>query len=80
MLKLVNIRKNENIMEAEYIPESSDLKAHVSLDIETGEGDYELIEEYGWEYGRMAISGLRRTLEELKAGKEMRTERLVMWY
>ena len=33
MLKLVNIKLQNNIIEADYIPENSRLKAHVSINI-----------------------------------------------
>lgn len=35
MLKLINIVKREKVIEADYIPESSNKSAHISLDIET---------------------------------------------
>ena len=82
MLKLINIIKNENIIEADYIPEQSELKAHVRLNITNDEYEVENINEYGSMYGRMALSGLRRTIEELNKGKiiEVPKERLVAWY
>lgn len=82
MLKLINIKKGDNLIEADYIPESSNLKAHISLNIESQEYNAEEIEEYGAVYSRMAANGLIRTLDELNNGK-IKTppkERLVMWY
>jgi hypothetical protein len=82
MLKLINIRKTDNIIEADYIPENSKQKAHVSLNISTDEMSVETIEDFGSMYGRMAINGLKRTIEELKKGKinKVPEERVVMWY
>ena len=82
MLKLVNIVKNNNRIEADYIPENSSKKAHISLDTDTHEYSAENIEEYGEIYGRMAANGLIRTLNELEKNKisSIPKERLVMWY
>lgn len=82
MLKLINLKMNENIIEADYIPEQSNEKAHISLNVLTDEHGTEKLEGYGSMYARMALSGLRRTLEELESGKisEVPKERTVMWY
>ena len=82
MLKLVNIVKSKDKIEADYIPENSNKAAHISLDINTEEYKSEEIAEYGPMYCRMAANGLIRTLEELRDGKrkEIPSERIVMWY
>ncbi|MCM1008853.1 MAG: hypothetical protein NC485_13235 [Ruminococcus flavefaciens] len=82
MLKLINIKKTDNIIEADYIPESSQQKAHVSLNVSTNEISVETIEDFGSMYERMAINGLKRTIEELNNGKinKVPEERVVMWY
>lgn len=82
MLELINIKLNELFIEADYIPENSNKKAHVSVNRSTGKGKADIIEEYGSMYSRMAINGLKRTLEEYKNGKitDMPKRRLVMWY
>lgn len=82
MLKLINITKNENIIEADYIPEESNKSAHVKLNISTDDFNAENIEEYGSMYSRMALFGLRKTVDELNSGKinKIPKERLVMWY
>lgn len=80
MLKLVNITKNDNVIEADYIPESSDLKAHASYNMETGEESYEVLDEYDGTYGRMAINGIKMTIEEFEESGKLRKERVVMWY
>lgn len=82
MLKLVNIKLQNNIIEADYIPENSRLKAHVSINIEDENITIENIEEYGGMYRRMAIHGLRQILDELNSGEieSVPTERFVVWY
>lgn len=82
MLKLINIKKNENIIEADYIPEQSNSSAHVKLNISNDEYEVESIDDFGGMYSRMALNGLRRTLDELKNGKitAVPNERTVMWY
>ena len=68
------------MIEADYFPESDDRSAHVSLDTQTGSETKEIIEEYGGTYARMALSGLRRVLKDIREGKTVPTERVVMWY
>ena len=82
MLKLINIKNDKDIIEADYVPEGSSVKAHVSLSKTSREGHADVIEEYGTMYSRMAVNGLNRTLDELNSGiiKEIPTERLVMWF
>lgn len=82
MLKLINITNNEQTIEADYIPESTELKAHISLDKKTKKYNAEVVENYNYSYPRMAANGLIRTLEELDSGLIDQTpkERLVMWY
>lgn len=82
MLKLINIVKGKNKIEADYIPENSNKSAHISLDIETKKYTADEIAEYGSMYSRMAANGLIRTLEELRNGKREKipSERLIMWY
>lgn len=82
MLKLINLKMNENIIEADYIPEQSKEKAHISLNTLTDEFKSEEIKGYGSMYQRMALNGLKRTLEELANGKifDVPKDRIVMWY
>lgn len=82
MLKLINIKKNKDIIEADYIPENSLKQAHVSLNITSNEMSVEIIEDFGSMYGRMAVNGLRRIIEELTKStiNEVPKERVVMWY
>lgn len=82
MLKLINIKIVNNYIEADYIPESSDLICHISLNIDTHHYEAEALEQYGETYPRMAANGLIRTINELKSGSRnvLPKERLVMWY
>lgn len=82
MLKLINIIKTNKKIEANYIPENSDKEAHVYIDLLNGNSHADIIEEYGSMYSRMAINGLKRTLEELENGitNEPPENRMVMWY
>lgn len=82
MLKLINITKNENIIEADYIPEQSKVSAHVSLNINNDEYGIESVDGFGGMYTRMALNGLRRIADELKNQKNISVpkERTVMWF
>lgn len=82
MLKLINIIKGTNTIEADYIPEQSELKAHVKLNLLNDSEEIEKIEDFSAIYGRMAINGLSRTLEEYEKSiiLEIPKERIVMWY
>lgn len=82
MLKLINITMNEKTIEADYVPESSNQKGHISLDLKSKAYKAIPLENYGEQYCRMAANGLLRTLEELKSGKitSAPESRTVMWY
>lgn len=82
MLKLINIKKNNNYIEADYLPEDSMDMGYVKVDIRTEEiiesrhSKYEEpYEEYS-ECRMMAADGLIRLLEESALPKE----KIVMWY
>ncbi len=68
MLKLINIKDDKDTIEADYVPESSSVKAHVSLHKTSKDGHADVIEGYGTMYSRMAVNGLKRTLDELNSG------------
>jgi hypothetical protein len=74
--------KNDDVIEADYIPEHSEKKAHVALNVSTDDYTVEDIDEYGSMHSRMALNGLRRMIEELQKGKikEVPKEKIVMWY
>ena len=82
MLTLINITRNGNVIEADYIPENSSESAHVSLDFLTCEHKVDIIEEYGSMYSRMAVNGLKRIMNDIQDGeiKEAPEKRVVYWY
>lgn len=82
MLKLINIKMTDDIIEADYIPEDSSDTARVSMNLKNGDVSVETIEEYGKMYSRMAVNGLQKIFDELKSKKinEIPNERLVMWF
>ena len=82
MLKLINIVKNENNIEADYIPEQGGTKGHVTLNSLTEEGEGDIIDSYGTMYLSMALSGLRRILSEINNKKidDVPTEKMIVWY
>lgn len=80
MLKLKNIKVSGNLIEADYFPEQDNRSAHVSIDIKSGKETIQIIEDYGGMYARMALNGLRRTLDEINKGGNIQSERVVMWY
>ena len=82
MLTLINITRNGNVIEADYIPENSSESAHVSLDFLTCEHKVDIIEKYGSMYSRMAVNGLKRIMHDIQDGeiKEAPDKRIVYWY
>lgn len=82
MLTLINMVKTDDNIEADYIPEDGNVKAHVKLNVLSDEYDAEEIQDYGSMYVRMALNGLRRISDELQSGKiaELPSKRVVMWY
>ena len=82
MLKLINLKKDDINIEADFIPEDSDKIAHIIMNINSMEYSADEIEGFGKVYARMAANGLISTIEELNGGKieELPSERLVMWY
>lgn len=82
MLRLINIKRNGIMLEADYVPEQSDQTAHVVFDTIKDDGNGGTVEPYGFRYLSMALSGLERIASEIKSGKisEPPHERLVMWY
>ena len=79
MLRLINIKKSENTITAEYIPEDSNEVGMVELSCETSsiisclKTDFDKTAEM---YLTQAASALRKILSEPEVPKT----RLVMWY
>ena len=82
MLTLINIIKNENGIEADYIPENGDKRAHIQINTLNNVCYAEDIQPYGSMYSRMAINGLKKILSEIQKGiiAELPKKRVVMWY
>lgn len=71
-----------NVIEADYVPENSNLTAHVTLNSDTCNENFEIISEFGGTYGRMAVNGLKRIISDLNSGKitAIPKSKIVMWY
>lgn len=79
MLKLRNLRKSENTIEADFYPEDSKQAGHVVVDLKTEEiTDYTAPE--GYEKYRWYATHARQTLMELAEQDSLPEEYLVMWY
>ena len=76
MVRLINIKQDKTVIEADFIPEDSEISGHIVLDKATQ--DYKADEVKGFDgiYARMAANGLIKELKE-NTGE---TTRLVMWY
>lgn len=82
MLKLVNIKMNDAIISADYIPETSELKGYVALNYITSERTFEEVSDYGPEYIRMAFQGLKKIIDRLNSGEysELPKTMPMIWY
>ena len=82
MIKIVDIKLQNNKFIAKYIPEDSQKKYCVEYDFETNNYNWEEAKEYGATYGRMAVNGLKELTKDLKEGSSfvIPKEKIVMWY
>ena len=82
MLKLKNIKRTNNYIEAYYTPEDSSKLGYVRLNCDTLEEEHKKVEGYEMTYPRMAIYGLKQILKYEKEDKDYKipNEKLVMWY
>ncbi|MDO4541488.1 MAG: hypothetical protein Q4C00_01480 [Bacillota bacterium] len=82
MLKLINIKRNDEYIEAEYLPEDSKEKGYVKVNIKTKKivdsqhSKYEEPYENYSECRRMAANGLLSIADD----SLLPQEKLVMWY
>ena len=77
MVRLVNIKMNEKVAEADFVPEDSKAAGHIRVDLETGNiMDCVDVPGYGASYRAHARQGLVRMAKE----RDSRTECLIMWY
>ena len=83
MVRLKNIKLDNNLIEADYFPECEKIKfGHVSLDLNTKERKYTLVGDYGEGYPHFAFRGLEKIIDKLNNHEinELPKERTVMWY
>lgn len=82
MLKLINIKKDDETISADYVPENSGIQAHISLNFITREHKDEEIPGYGAMYSAMALNGLRKIIKELQTNEisEVPKTRNVVWF
>ena len=79
MLNLKNIKIDNGIISANYIPEDSEEVGFVSIDIKNGKVIDSVYTEYDGTlhaYFSHAVFALKKLIKE----KEIPKERLVMWY
>ena len=79
MLKLKNIKKNNDIISAEYEPENSGVVGRIEIDMSSGKVIKSVVSEYDKElpvYINHAINGLKK----LSSAKELPSEKTIMWY
>lgn len=79
MLKLTNIKRNENVIMANYEPEGSGLIGYVSVYVNTGE-IVELKKTKCDEDTSGYIFHAVRALNKIANQKVLPDEKLVMWY
>lgn len=77
MVRLVNVKMDGKVAEADFIPEDSKEAGHIRVDLETGEIiDCVNVPGYGASYRAHARQGLVRMAKE----RDTRSECLIMWY
>ncbi|MEG1336558.1 MAG: hypothetical protein RSC99_09110 [Clostridiales bacterium] len=79
MIKLINIKRNDKFIEAEYLPENSKEKGYIKIELESGEVIESKRSPYEDEYYEH-FSQAKRELKRLAKEKELPKESLVMWY
>lgn len=79
MVKLLNIKKNDNIIECDIMPEDSSKKGHLVVDISSEDIlEYTLPADYEWCINH--VHHAKRFLLRLKTSNDIPDERLIMWY
>ena len=78
MVILREIRKNKNLIEADYYPEDDSNKGHISIDISTGE----IVENKGvMGYENSTVSyHVKKALVRLASLDKIPKQKTVMWY
>ena len=82
MLKLINIKIDENKISAEYIPENSSVLGYAEYDSDKKNGTWKKEEKYGSMYGRMAVNGLKGILMDFQKNKisDIPKEKYIAWF
>ena len=77
MVRLVNVKMDGTVAEADFIPEDSKEAGHIRVDLGTGEIINCInVPGYGASYRAHARQGLVRMAKE----RDTRSECLIMWY
>lgn len=81
MLRLINIKAHDDTLEADFVPEDTEIIGHVTYNKNTGDRSWDVVDEY-YSYGSMAACGLRGIKEDMESGavSELPATRTVMWY
>lgn len=79
MVKLINIKKVDSIVECDIIPEDSRESGHILVNLESGElKDFFLPKGYEW--CRNHVNHAKNNLIKLAGEGDLPEEYLVMWY
>lgn len=79
MVKLKNLKRNDNLAECDIIPEDSQQVGHITVNLDSEElENFLLPADYEWCENH--VQHAARTLAELMKNGEMPEEYLVMWY
>ena len=76
MVRLKNVKIENEYAEADFYPEDSDRAGHVIVNLSSGEVVCNDVPGYGEEYGDQAS----RRLVKMAKENDTRSECLVMWY
>lgn len=79
MIKLKNIKRNDNIIECDIIPEDSQENGHIRVDL-MGKILMDSALPDGYEWCTNHIQHAVSKLIELSTAKELPEEKLVIWY
>ena len=78
MVRLKNLKKNNNLAECDFLPEDSQIPGHMIVDLESGDIiEYTLPEKYEW--CTKHVYHAARNLKKLIKNNEFPNNYLVMW-
>lgn len=78
MVKLRNIKKNNNIYECDIWPEDSNNSGHIVVNTDTCKIE-ECTLPLGYEWCQNHVNHVKRVLVEMSQSKDIPNEKLVMW-